>query len=231
MAGEPSLFLVYKDFAPDERSSDSWYASQALADAAAAAGGADFSAHKGAVEVPNSWAAGWIYQPSDGKWRTLDVADLDELGQRKYAARILHDALRVWRDGVIAVRSEKPSGDVERVCAFLAMAHWAACVVFTNANRTWTAAQQIAWASAMARGASDGATVQEFYQSAHAIDENEVPQEACAWANPNDARRVTVSQARSMSTKDTQGTPWFDAQEADLTMSDLGNGAWIEAIT
>ena len=231
MAGEPSLYLVYKDFTTDERNSDSWYASQALADAAAVAGGSDFSAHKGAVEVPHSWESGWIYQPSDGKWRVRGVADLDTLGRRKAAARGLHDALRVWRDGVIAVRSEKPSGDVERVCAFLAMAHWANCVVFVNANRTWTAAQQIAWAAAMARLASDGATVQEFFQSVHTIDENEVPQEACAWVNPNDARRVTVSQARSMSTKHTQGTPWFDGEETGLTMIELGNGAWIDALT
>ena len=35
MAGEPSLFLIYKDFTTDERNSDSWYTTQALADAAA----------------------------------------------------------------------------------------------------------------------------------------------------------------------------------------------------
>ena len=161
----------------------------------------------------------------------LGVADLDTLDQRKAAARGLHAALLVWRDGVIAVQREKPSGDVQRACAFLAMAHWAAYVVFTNANRTWTAAQQIAWAAAMSRGASDGATVQEFFQSAHTIEENEVPQEACAWVNPNDARRVMVSQARSMSTKHTQGTPWFDGEETGLTMIELGNGAWIDSLS
>ena len=225
MAGEPSLYLIYKDFTTDERNSDSWYASQALADAAAVAGGSDFSAHKGAVEVPHNWESGWIYQPSDGKWRVLGVADLDTLDQRKAAARGLYAALLVWRDGVIAARSEKPSRDVERACAFLAMAHWAAYVVFTNANRTWTAAQQIAWAAAMPRGASDGATVQEFFQSAHTIEENEVPQEACAWVNPNDARRVMVSQARSKS------APWFENEETDLTMVELGNGKWIEEIS
>ena len=102
------------------------------------AGGSDFSAHQGAVEVPHNWASGWIYQPSAGKWRELGVADLDTLDQRKAAARELYGALVAWRDGVIAVQSEKPSGDVQRACAFLAMAHWAACVVFTNANGTWS---------------------------------------------------------------------------------------------
>ena len=225
MAGEPSLYLVYKDFTTDERNSDSWYGTQALADAAAVEAGADFSAHKGAVEVPHHWESGWIYQPNDGKWRALGVADLDELGQRKYAARILHGALLAWRDGVIAVQSEKPSGDVQRACTFLAMAHWAACVVFTNANGRWTAAQQIAWAAAMALGASDGGTVQKFFEQAHTIDAAKVPEEACAWVNPNNARRVMVSQARSKS------APWFENEETDLTMVDLGNGAWIEAIT
>ena len=231
MSGEPSLYLVYKTFTTDEYNSDSWQGTQAAADAAAVEAGADFEAHQGAVTVPNSWSAGWIYNPADDTWRALDAGDLDELGQRKYAATALYAALLVWRDGVIAVQREKPSGDVQRACAFLAMAHWAAYVVFTNANRTWTAAQQIAWAAAMSRGASDGATVQEFFQSAHTIEENEVPQEACAWVNPNDARRVMVSQARSMSTKDTQGTPWFDGEETGLTMVELGNGKWIEEIS
>ena len=230
MAGEPSLFLVYKDFTTDERNSDSWYGTQDAADDAATDGGTDFTAHQGAVEVPHNWVTGWIYHPTDDKWRELGYDDLSELDQRKAAARGLYGALVAWRDGVIAVQREKPPGDVQRACAFLAMAHWAAYVVFTNANRTWTAAQQIAWAAAMSRGASDGATVQEFFQSAHTIEENEVPEEACAWVNPNDARRVMVSQARSMSTKDTQGTPWFAGEETDLTMVELGNGKWIEEL-
>ena len=231
MSGEPFLYLVYKTFTTDERPGVSWHATQALADAAAVDAGADFSAHQGAVVIPNGWEKGWIYHPADDTWRGLGFDDLPDLGQRKAAATELYAALLVWRDGVIAVQREKPSGDVQRACAFLAMAHWAAYVVFTNANRTWTAAQQIAWAAAMSRGASDGATVQEFFQSAHTIEENEVPQEACAWVNPNDARRVMVSQARSMSTKDTQGTPWFDGEETGLTMVELGNGKWIEEIS
>ena len=225
MAGEPSLFLVYQDFNADERTNGSWHGTQALADAAALAGGAGFTAHQGAVTVPNGWSSGWIYNPTLDAWRQLAVSDLDELGQRKAAAWVLHDALRAWRDGVIAVQSEKPSGDVQRACTFLAMAHWAACVVFTNANGRWTAAQQIAWAAAMALGASDGGTVQKFFEQAHTIDAAKVPEEACAWVNPNNARRVMVSQARSKS------APWFENEETDLTMVDLGNGSWIEAIT
>ena len=73
MAGEPSLYLVYKDFTTDERNSDSWYATQAAADRAAIDGGTDFAAHRGAVEVPPNWVTGWIYHPTEDKWRELGV--------------------------------------------------------------------------------------------------------------------------------------------------------------
>ena len=63
MAGEPSLYLVYKDFTPDERTNGSWHGTQAAADAAATDAGSDFTAHQGAVTVPNGWETGWIYHP------------------------------------------------------------------------------------------------------------------------------------------------------------------------
>ena len=93
MAGEPSLYLVYKDFTTDERNSDSWHGTQAAADAAALAAGVGFSAHQGAVAIPNGWAKGWIYNPTDDTWRTFAASDLDELGQRKHAATVLYAAL------------------------------------------------------------------------------------------------------------------------------------------
>ena len=50
--------------------------------------------------------------------------------------------------------------------------------------------------------------------------------------NPNDAVAVNTADARKESTQDTQPpTPWFDGEETDLTMIELGNGAWIEEIT
>ena len=104
MSGEPSLYLVYKTFTTDEYNSDSWQGTQAAADAAAVEAGADFEAHQGAVTVPNSWSAGWIYNPADDTWRALDAGDLDELGQRKYAATALYAALLV---GATALRGSK----------------------------------------------------------------------------------------------------------------------------
>ena len=93
MAGEPSLYLVYQDFNANERTSGSWHGTQAAADAAALAAGSDFSAHQGAVTVPNGWGTEWIYHPVNGTWRLTDVDDLPELGQRKYAAQALYAAL------------------------------------------------------------------------------------------------------------------------------------------
>ena len=231
MPGEPSLYLVYKDFTTDERNSDSWYATQAIADAEATDGGADFTAHQGAVKVPEGWVTGWIYNPTDDKWRELGVFDLDTLGQRKVAARQIHEALLSWRAGVLAVADEKPPIDVQTALTFLSFGHWAAYVVFNNANDTWTAAQQIAWAGAMAMGAKDITTVQEFFETAHLIMANEIPEEACAWASPVNASRENLSEARTKSTQDSNLSTWFDGEETDLTMIELGNGAWIEDIT
>ena len=170
MAGEPEFFYIYKDIGT-EHNTDSWYASLALAEAAAVVGGADFSANQAAVTVPEGWETGWIRDPADGTWRTLAISDLDELGQRKFAARVLHDALLAWEAGVLNVRHEKPISDVNRAFDFLCYGHWANYVVFTNANDKWTAAQQIAWAYAMTLGAADITTVQEFFENAHTIEE------------------------------------------------------------
>ena len=101
----------------------------------------------------------------------------------------------------LEVRHEKPTLDVNRAFDFLCYAHWANYIVFTNVNDSWTAAQQIAWAFAMTLGALDITTVQEFFQNAHTIDEAAVPQEACAWVNPNDAVAVNTEEARGKSTQ------------------------------
>ena len=144
---------------------DSWYSTQALAGAAASAAGVLFHANQGAVAVPFGWEKGWIRNRDDGTWRQFDVDDLDELGQRKYAARVLHNALLVWEAGVRKVEHEKPIIDVHRALDFICFGHWANYVVFKNANGTWTAAQQIAWAYAMTAGAADISTVQEFFRA------------------------------------------------------------------
>ena len=143
MAGEPSLFLVYQDFNANERTNGSWHGTQAAADVAANDGGSDFTAHQGAVTIPNGWATGWIYNPTDDTWRTFAVSDLDELGQRKAAARALFEAIDQG-DDELASRRGIPAKVRGRVQDILAYARWAAYAVFFIGD-TWTPAQQIAW--------------------------------------------------------------------------------------
>ena len=123
MAGEPSLYLVYKDFTTDERNSDSWHGTQAAADAAAVDAGADFSANQGAVSVPNNWESGWIYNPTLDTWRTLDVSDLDELDRRKFAARVLFQALDEADDELASRRGipAKVRGRVQDILGLCSM--------------------------------------------------------------------------------------------------------------
>ena len=224
-----SFFYVYEDLGTNRRLK-ALYLTQALADIAALPD-ITLTANQGAVDIPDNVSAGWVWDTTKSEWRETEFGDLSELDQKKAAARGLHDQLLAWEAGVLEVRHEKPTIDVNRAFDFLCYAHWANYIVFTNANDTWTAAQQTAWAYAMTLGAADITTVQEFFQHAHTIGEAAVPQEACAWVNPNDAVAVPTGMARMKSTQDTEEPTWFAAEETDLTMIELGNGAWIEDLT
>ena len=86
----------------------------------------------------------------------------------------------------------------------------------------------------MAMGAKDITTVQEFFEKAHTLmATDQIPEEACAWANPSNARRVNLAGRTHIfnNSHDTLTHPTFDGEETDLTMIELGNGAWIEDIT
>ena len=164
-----NFFYVYEDFGSNRRLK-SLYLTQALADIAALPD-ISLTANQGAVDIPDNVSVGWVWDTTDAKWREPGFGDLSELNQRKSAARTLHDALLGWEAGVLEVRHEKPTLDVNRAFDFLCYAHWANYIVFTNVNDSWTAAQQIAWAFAMTLGAADITTVQEFFQHAHTIEE------------------------------------------------------------
>ena len=221
MVGEPSLYLVYKSFSTTERTSNSWYGTQALADDAAIDKGADFSAHQGVVKAPNDWLPGWIYNPTADTWRELLVDDLDTLGKRKYAAHSLYQAL----DGLAydASRIVKPSADVARVSDLIAFAKWGVYVVFTA--DTWTAAEQVAWAESAMRGPTDGESAKTFVRVAHGLAAEYAPESAFTWCNPADAARVALSGAAASSGR------WFSGLTRDLTMVDLDGSDWIERLT
>ena len=221
MAGEPSLFLVYQDFNADERTNGSWHGTQASADVAANDGGSDFTAHQGAVTVPNGWGTEWIYHPVNGTWRLTDVDDLPELGQRKYAAQALYAALDE-QEREIGQRMGIPSKVAGRVRDVLAFARWAAYSIFTGS--TYTAAQQIAWATAMLTGPSDATDRDTLIQKSSALTDTEVPTTTSAWVSPVDASRSTLAGSKVASAR-------WNASVGDLTANSPGNGAWIESIT
>ena len=50
-------------------------------------------------------------------------------------------------------------------------------------------------------GATDVTSIQTYFEQAHTLEEEDIPQEACAWANPNDAVAVELSAARDSSTQ------------------------------
>ena len=221
MAGNPSLFLVYQDFSTDERTGVSWHGTQDAADAAATASGAGFTAHQGAITVPNHFTPGLIYNPTDDTWRELGVDDLPELGQRKYAATALYAALD-GQEYEVGQRMGIPSGVAGRVRDVLAYARWAAYAVFTGS--TYTAAQQIAWATAMLTGPSDAATLDTLIQKSSALTDDQVPTTTAAWVSPVDASRSTLAGAKAASAR-------WNTAIADLTTNNPGSGAWIEDIT
>ena len=220
MAGEPSLYLVYKGFTTDERIGVSWHGTQAAADAAAADGGSDFTAHQGVVEVPGHYRPGLIYNPTLDTWRDLGVADLDELGQRKYAATGLFTALDANEYELLRQRGI-PAKVQGRVLDILAYARWAAYSIFTST--TYTAAQQIAWAGAMLTGPSDAADMDLLIQKSSALTDAEVPTTTSAWVSPVDASRSATAGAKVASGRWNSGI-------GDLTAFSPGNGKWIEEL-
>ena len=105
----PRLYLICRDFRPTEQISDSWYATQALADAAAVASGADFTAHQGAVAVPQNWMSGWIYNATSDTWCTQDLRDVDDLGKRKHrpTARAGRNPIGGAVDGLVSTATRR----------------------------------------------------------------------------------------------------------------------------
>ena len=186
------------------------------------ASGSDFTAHQGAVTIPNGWAKGWIYHPVDGTWRTLEVSDLDELGQRKAAARALFEAIDQG-DDELASRRGIPAKVRGRVQDILAYVRWAAYAVFFIGD-TWTPAQQIAWAAAMLDGPSDAADIDTLIKTSSALTDAQVPTTTFAWVSPTDGERSALAGSKAASARWNSGI-------GDLTAFSPGNGAWIENIS
>ena len=183
--------------------------------------GAGFTAHQGAITVPNHFITGLIFNPTDDTWRDLAVSDLDELGQRKAAATALYAALNGQEDE-IGQRMGIPAKVQGRVQDILAYARWALYAVFTGS--TYTAAQQIAWAGAMLTGPSDATDLDTLIQKSSAMTDAEVPTTTSAWVSPVDGSRSATAGSKVASDRWNSGI-------GDLTNFNPGNGAWITDLT
>ena len=121
-----------------------------------------------------------------------------ELGRRQIASTTLHQYLKSVTEGIHAVRHEKPQADVERVEQFIAMAHWA---TYVAAHMGMLIDNFETWVAMMVLGPEHASTIQEYFQSAHGLEENVIPTQACAWVSPIDQTEVTgLMMARNKST-------------------------------
>ena len=177
-----SFFYIYEDSGTFRRLKG-MYITQAKADTEAA-GDVSLTANQGAVEIPDYVSVGWVWSTTDSRWLEIEPT---ELSRKKAASTILHQYLKGITEGVHAVRHEKPQADVERVEQFIAMAHWATYVaahmgILTDNFETWV--------ELMVMGPQHASTVQEYFQSAHGLDEDRIPTQACAWVSPVDQTEV-----------------------------------------
>ena len=85
----------------------------------------------------------------------------------------------------------------------------------------------------MSIGSADITTAHTYYEKAHALMEIDVPLEACAWADPSDAARKNLEDARTNSTNNgaPTTTSYFLGQTIELSSVDLGAGQWIRELT
>lgn len=192
---------------------------------------ADPPGANGRIQSGGEWD-GAAYTAPSGAGVLVPLDPDTELGRKQIAATTLHNWLHGTSAGVHAIRHEKPQIDVQRAEQFIAMAHWANYLVAHMATITIDLFE--AWVTQMIVGASDVTSIQTYFEKAHLLDDSKVPLEACAWANPVDASAVILNLAREKSTQGTVNSgvtgTWFENEEPDLTMIDLGNGSWIRRL-
>ena len=228
MAGEFTGYYVYELAGANHRLKGI-FGTQADADAEAVAD-TSVTAYQGTTEFPNGVTLGaYLYDTNKSEWRVEGVADLSDLGQKKAAAQDLHDSLIDARTFIMQVAPEKIQSHVQRLLEFEAMAHWANYVAAHMTSIT--TAQFIAWAEKMREGPDGVTSLQKLFEQVHSLEDDAIPQEACAWVDPADATIVkTLGSAREASTQG-ETDPWFDGETVDLYDIDLGNGAWIRELT
>ena len=99
------------------------FATQAEADASAAAGGAGLDANQGERTIPYDWHSGHIWDTTKLEWRTVTLADFSATEELRAEARKTHDILNNWRDNLDALRYWFPQADVELVHEYIVWTH------------------------------------------------------------------------------------------------------------
>ena len=128
---------------------------------------------------------------------------------------------------------EKPIIDVHRALDFLCFGHWANYARIHQRKRHLDGGatdrvglRDDCWARRTSR------PCRSSFSRRTRLMRSAVPQEACAWVNPNDAVVGEYGQGPpSIYTERLSPASWFEGEETDLTMIELGNGAWIEELT
>lgn len=150
-----------------------YYQNQALADAVANAD-ADHTAIQGAVDVDITVGLreGYTYTAGDGLQPPVD--DPSDVVRLQRAAEALHRQLNVWAAGLDAESMFEPAAVVSLGHDFLYRAHQAAALIMTNSNNdgdtSYSVAQRIAWAQAMATGAANVTSPAEFFAHVRTAD-------------------------------------------------------------
>ena len=135
-----------------------------------------------------------IYTPQTGGGVGYIYDTLTDLGRKQTAATKLHDQLEIWTVDILDASHDKLRVDVDKALQFLAMAHWANYVVAQMS--TVSTNQYLAWVDEIITGQSNLTNVQQYYESAHAVPADAVPQEACTWVDPFLAVTVALGSAR-----------------------------------
>ena len=89
---------------------------------------------------------------------------------------------------------------------------------------TWTAAEQVAWATAMLTGPSDAPDMDTLIHKCSAMTKSQVSTAASAWVSPVDGARSATAGSKADSVA-------WNASVGDLTTSNPSSGEWIQRLT
>ena len=152
MSGEPDIYYTYRDVGPNRQLVE-LHMTQAAANAAANAAGADVSAWASSVPLTDGVRVGWIYDAGEGYWRLPVAADLSLVDQLKNGALAYHDQLRATTDYIIEVGHYYSSSLVGKAHDLTTYQHYGARSILLSTD--WTAQTRLTWLAQARLGPTD----------------------------------------------------------------------------